>query len=434
MGNVVSACCSKSEWCYVKDKDKVLFSDVKIIENYPTLAIVNLQSVFRGYSIRKKMRCEDYLYDMGTYTKSNANTSNLNIKIDAADNEKLKITKSKRSKRQKKVSTPNGFSLNYMPGKLLTEEEVVEMKLKEKVQETEKMLGPFIIEEKEVMKFLEDYKYKLKKFQMIFENGTIYIGYFNPDWEFEGYGILLLQDGSKYEGMFRHNKMSGRGRLIGTKGDYFEGEFEDDKASGFGKYVNKDGGIYIGYWKNDKQHGKGEELFADGSRYEGFYENGLKHSKGKFTWADGSVYEGDFLRNSIEGVGIYRWRDGRIFQGEWKNNKMEGTGIFIWPDKKKYIGQYLNDKKSGYGIFIWPGGKKYEGEWFNGKQNGLGVLTFSNLQKFGLWKNGQKEKWLNNDESAEQFKFIVTEIKKITENISFCNFILKSEDSVSDAC
>lgn len=361
-------------------------------------------------------------------SKRNNNSLRCSVSKSELKNSRLNI-KSPSNNKLKKLKTPQGFYPEECPGKLLSDVEVEKIKIKDKVLETEKLIGQFIIDEKEVLKFLEDYKYKLKKFQLEYQDGSIYIGYVDPNWEREGYGIFLLTDGSKYEGTFRKNKMSGRGRLIGAKGDYYEGEFEDDKASGFGKYVNKDGGIYIGYWKYDKQDGRGEELFADGSQYEGFYENGLKHGKGKFTWTDGSIYEGDFNRNIIEGVGTYRWRDGRIFKGEWKFNKMEGNGIFVWPDKKKYIGQYKNDKKSGFGIFIWPGGKKYEGEWLEGKQHGFGVLTFSNVRKCGIWKEGQKEHWINSSECMEQFRTISQEIKKLTERIQFCYSFYRSEDS-----
>jgi hypothetical protein len=421
MGIVSGSCCPKQEdlCMFFKDKERIIFDDLQM-SKYPQKTLIKIQSVFRGFSFRLSLK--------NSLRKSNKSIPKSIKNIESPQ----KIHKSKNE--AKKINrTPTGFLVTTRPGILLSESDVEKIKLKDKVAETETLLGPFIIEEKEVLKFLQDYKYKLKKYQIIYPDNSIYIGYYEPNWNREGYGILIQAEGTKYEGMFQNNKMSGRGRLIGSKGDYYEGEFEEDKASGFGKYVNKDGGIYIGYWHKDKQNGRGEELFVDGSQYEGFYENGLKHGKGKFTWADGSIYEGDFCKNIIEGVGIYRWRDGRLYQGEWKNNKMEGVGIFVWPDKKKYIGQYVNDKKCGYGIFIWPGGKKYEGQWDDGKQHGYGVLTFPNLKKRGYWHEGQKERWISNAENSEQFSTITHEIKKLTENLQLCNIALKKYDSVTSS-
>jgi hypothetical protein len=45
-----------------------------------------------------------------------------------------------------------------------------------------------------------------------------------------------------YEGYWKNNKFSGRGRLIKANGDVYDGE-----------------------WKDDEQHGRGKETYLDGS-------------------------------------------------------------------------------------------------------------------------------------------------------------------------
>jgi hypothetical protein len=443
MGNF-SECCPRDFITFdITQRFKIILDDIRLRENFDNFKLLKIQSFFRGYTLRKKLKLIEKteksqnlyktLIESGTQlvfengVLKNVDTIQQQSPIKIIKNDSNFIEESELCKLTPLGNEP--FCEQSIPGRLLKDNEVEKIRLKEKVADTENLLGAFIIEEKEVIRYLEDYKFKLRKYQILYPNGSVYIGYFNPDWEREGYGIYILEDGSKYEGTFQKNKMWGRGRLISIQGDYFEGEFKEDKASGFGKYVNKEGGVYIGYWKNDKQNGRGEELYVDGSQYDGLYHDGLKQGLGKFTWIDGSVYEGSFYKNNIEGSGIYRWMDGRIYHGQWKNNMMEGLGLFLWPDKKKYIGQYSKDKKSGYGIFLWPDGKKFEGQWSEGKQNGFGTLTFNNKKKFGSWKNGLKEKWLDVAEYVNEFEVLNKEIFKISENQKVKDFLLFSNGS-----
>jgi hypothetical protein len=78
---------------------------------------------------------------------------------------------------------------------------------------------------------------------------------------------------------------------------------------------------------------------------------------------------------------------------------MEGEGKFTWPDGRTYKGEYKRDKKDGYGIFEWDDGRIYKGNWKEGKQNGEGEYynPKEKIWKKGLWENGKKIKWINNN-------------------------------------
>lgn len=52
--------------------------------------------------------------------------------------------------------------------------------------------------------------------------------------ERDGVGMQFWPDGSKYEGMWRHDKASGHGRMTHANGDVYEGEWREDKANGKG--------------------------------------------------------------------------------------------------------------------------------------------------------------------------------------------------------
>jgi hypothetical protein len=283
-----------------------------------------------------------------------------------------------------------------------------------KVAKLKELLPAFELNEKESFFLKNTY---LQKHAFLYPDSTIYKGYYNKDWQREGYGVLYMIDGSVYEGCFKANIMEGRGRLLNVEGFYYEGDFLENKANGFGKFVSLDGISYVGYWKNEKQNGFGEELYPDGSKYEGNFENGKKSGKGKFIWTDGPQYEGDFYNNDIHGYGSYRWKDGRLYQGTWAHNKMEGNGLFVWPDKKKYMGSYRNDNKHGYGVFIWPDGKKYEGLWLNGKQHGYGIYYNNGMSQYGEWKMGKKARWIN--VGSDDYLAMLEDIKNKKKEYNF---------------
>lgn len=369
MGNVIkeSACCR-----YLRKDNLEMISSDSITSKSSIKRIITIQRYYRGYHYRKK---NNFLIGKREF-------SNLD---------------------------KNAFNKERLPGKDLGEGyELDESMLHVKTRELMKRVPPFELSEKELCLLKIGH---LRKYNFEFSDKSVYKGYFNKDWQKEGFGVLYFPDGGMYEGFFRGNLMDGRGRLINQEGFLYEGEFTNNKANGYGKYISIEGVTYKGQWKDEKQHGYGEEDFVDGSRYEGEYFMGKKNGKGKFKWPDGYFYEGEFFNNDIHGYGTYRWKDGRIYQGQWIHNKMNGTGIFIWPDKKKYIGSYKNDVKEGYGIFYWPDGRKYEGCWAEGKQHGFGIFTHPiEGKKYGEWHYGKKIRSLEDD--SDEIKTIVGEIRK----------------------
>lgn len=235
------------------------------------------------------------------------------------------------------------------------------------------------------------------------ESKTEYYGETNINTGFKhGRGIQLFMDGSKYSGYFIDDHISFKGKLTQQSGDVYEGEWKNDKADGYGVCTQVNGAVYEGEWKNDYQEGKGKEVWPDGTEYEGEYHKGQRHGKGIFKWNDGSSYEGDFEYNYLNGKGVMIFKDKRKYIGEFKNNKMNGHGVFTWPDNRKYSGDYKDDKKEGYGVFEWGDGRIYKGNWKNGKQNGKGELYNPTTQtwKKGIWKEGKKINWIDNEDNV----------------------------------
>ena len=76
-------------------------------------------------------------------------------------------------------------------------------------------------------------------------------------------------------------------------GSKYEGEFAGDEISGYGIFTWPDGRTYKGGWMNNKMHGDASELlWADGRKYNGSFRNDKRHGNGTFLWADGKKYEG----------------------------------------------------------------------------------------------------------------------------------------------
>ncbi len=79
-----------------------------------------------------------------------------------------------------------------------------------------------------------------------------------------GFGIALLDTGSRYEGEWKDNQRQGEGTFYWADGQYYVGTYEGDKRSGFGTYYWPNGEKYAGEWKEDKRSGTGKFFDADG--------------------------------------------------------------------------------------------------------------------------------------------------------------------------
>ena len=446
------------------NKNKILSKNQLDINNQSNLDNLTLNS-----SINKKYNDNDtqiiennnnninsnILISNSSYIKNDSTPDgnniliNQNIKsVSPSENEPKssnnKILKSKKNKKNNKSPTnhieeltpipeyPN-LSLNYdksmIPGHIILN--FYEIPQEDKITEIENNIGgEFSIDQKEILKYMEEYPYIPKSFSISYPSGEKYSGYFGPNWVKEVFGIQIDKNGSKYVGMFKNGMFEGKGRLILHKGDYYEGEFVQNKANGQGKYVNNKGEIYNGFWKDDKQDGEGELILKDGSIYRGQFKNGKKNGKGKITWNDNSYYEGNFVNNYYEGYGVYiilSKRKGYI--GEWKEGKMNGFGVFFWADGRSYVGYYESDKKHGYGIYSGKNNLRYEGKFRKGKQYGIGrIINEKGEKQLGLYVKGKKLKYLNEIDFKDDINILDEEIKKINNIFNNEEFFVKNKD------
>lgn len=80
-----------------------------------------------------------------------------------------------------------------------------------------------------------------------------------------GFGIAILNSGSRYKGEWRDNLRHGHGTFYWADGQYYEGEYSNDKRNGEGTYYWPNGEKYVGNWKNDERCGSGVFYDKDGN-------------------------------------------------------------------------------------------------------------------------------------------------------------------------
>ncbi len=123
--------------------------------------------------------------------------------------------------------------------------------------------------------FGEYLEFKSKKGAQIHYVGQVKHGKAN------GFGIALLDTGSRYEGQWKDNQRHGEGTFYWADGQYYVGHYENDKRNGQGTYYWPNGEKYAGEWKEDKRSGSGQFIGSDGDIV----------AKGK--WNDDKLVEAD---------------------------------------------------------------------------------------------------------------------------------------------
>ena len=366
----ILTCCS-NRYIYQKDYN--------LQENNSIYKIIKIQSIIKGFLLRKKLSLQNDLLEKKEIS--------LDYKTDDQENNPL-------------------------------------------ILRLNNLLPKFELNEKETY-YINNTNLKIRAFK--YNNNSVYKGMINNNNLREGFGKLYLPDGSIYKGFFHNNKMEGRGRFLNINGYVYEGEFKNDLSNGYGKYIALDGTTYKGSWIEDKQSGLGDICYPDGSRYTGNFKDGKKHGFGKLIFSDLNTYEGNFLYNEIKGEGSYHWKDGRFYVGNWSNNKMNGYGIFIWPDKKKYYGHYVNNLKDGFGKFLWDNGHSYEGFWKDGKQDGNGIIKNNNNNyKYCKWSKGKLVKIIEDENSQNIIIKMIDDIKKSNDYEVFKINIKRYEKKITE--
>lgn len=95
----------------------------------------------------------------------------------------------------------------------------------------------------------------------------------------DGYGVLVDNKGNKYEGNWKQNKRSGKGKQIYANGDVYDGGWHDDLKHGKGILYDKYGVKYEGEWITSIRHGLFKITEANGDINHTYFEHGKINDK-----------------------------------------------------------------------------------------------------------------------------------------------------------
>ena len=132
------------------------------------------------------------------------------------------------------------------------------------------------------------------------EDGDIYIGAFNKQWQRHGDGVAYLLDGTKYTGRFENDELvEGKVEVPdGTSTLVFEGKLKDEQFVS-GKLRGPDY-TYEGEFRDNSPHGKGKLTFDNGGYQHGTFYRGKLHGTDCVSrLPNGYMYRGDFLAGVI---------------------------------------------------------------------------------------------------------------------------------------
>ncbi|CAF0851752.1 unnamed protein product [Didymodactylos carnosus] len=183
--------------------------------------------------------------------------------------------------------------------------------------------------------------------------------YSNPFFRYEGtwkkgkkhgYGKLLMNDGSYYQGEFSDGEIIGQGtRYFATTRNTYVGHFYYGEMDGHGRLRYGNGDCFEGEFKCNKREGEGSFLSSKKELYNGVWHDNLRHGQGIQTYSDNSKYDGDWLADKRHGHGKLTRPDGFVYEGQWRNDLFHGTGVSTQLDGYIYRGLFMNGLPSG-----WP--------------------------------------------------------------------------------
>ncbi|MEO0571666.1 MAG: hypothetical protein AAF039_08170 [Bacteroidota bacterium] len=104
---------------------------------------------------------------------------------------------------------------------------------------------------------------------------------------------------------------------------HYVGQVEQGKASGYGVAILNTGSRYVGEWKNNERHGQGTFYWKDGEYYEGNYDGDKRNGQGTYFWPNGEKYIGQWKDDRRSGKGAFFGKDGKLMtKGIWEDDKM----------------------------------------------------------------------------------------------------------------
>ena len=126
-------------------------------------------------------------------------------------------------------------------------------------------------------------------------------------------------------------------------GEMYNGCYMDGFRSIAGVQTWPNEQCYDGKFRRDFPSGKGKMIFNDGSLFEGHWWEGLM-ANGTLYQNNKTIYMGSFESDLKNGFGIELDQNGLIYEGPFIKGKKHGEGIIMELDKKLYVVKFEEGK------------------------------------------------------------------------------------------
>ena len=100
------------------------------------------------------------------------------------------------------------------------------------------------------------------------------------------------------------------------------GDLKNELPDGKGIMIYEDGSKYDGEWKEGQKDGKGTFTASDGMKYVGEFKHGKNHGHGSLIFPDGEMWDGEFREDKPwntthhdKNVNIF----GKYVDGKWRS-------------------------------------------------------------------------------------------------------------------
>lgn len=165
-------------------------------------------------------------------------------------------------------------------------------------------------------------------------------------------------------------------------GNQYQGPLENGKRQGWGIFTYRDGTRCEGRFEQNELTGRGICSFANGDRYEGQFHRNLRQGPGVILYSNGNRCEGQFVADMLNGYGACRYASGNRYEGEFANGMRQGWGAFSYgATGTKCSGPFVKDQLNGNGLCLMLNGDRYEGGFANGQWQGSGTYVFANGER-----------------------------------------------------
>ena len=142
----------------------------------------------------------------------------------------------------------------------------------------------------------------------------------------EGRGVMLMPDGTRYEGGWKAGRFEGEGVLTQANGDRYEGAFVAGRREGSAARSPPTATSTRAASTADMRSGAAELTTADGRATPAPGSRAASRARARSPIPTARAYEGAFVAGRPHGQGVMIYADQTRYEGEWAEGAISGQG------------------------------------------------------------------------------------------------------------